>query len=202
MRKIVLATRNLHKVEEMQQIFAGILDFAPLPESAPTPDETGDTFAENAQIKAHSAANATGLWALSDDSGICIDALGGRPGVHSARWAGPESGAKEWIEKTLTLLSDTPDAERTARYVCVLSLVDENGTLLAETEGRFEGRIAHLPQGESGFGYDPIFLVGPDFTQSAAQLTSEEKNKRSHRGVAAQRLRQHLEHLFSDITKA
>jgi XTP/dITP diphosphohydrolase len=196
MRKIVLATRNAHKVEEMQALFAGICAFIPLPDTAPTPEETGTTFVENARIKALSAAQATGLLALADDSGICIDALGGDPGVNSAYWAGPNSTAPEWIEKTLLLLEDTPDLERTARYVCLLSLMNPEGEVLAETEGTFEGRIARAPQGASGFGYDPIFLVSPDFTQTAAELTPEAKNARSHRGIAAQEMMRLLLHVL------
>jgi XTP/dITP diphosphohydrolase len=193
--KIVLATHNPHKVEEMQALFAGVCELVPLPGDAPVPEETGATFVANAHIKALSAAQDIGIWALADDSGICIDALGGDPGVNSAYWAGPNSTAPEWIEKTLTLLKDVPDAERTARYVCVLSIIGRTGMLIAETEGVFEGRIAHAPQGTSGFGYDPIFLVGPDFTKTAAELTPEEKNARSHRGIAAQKMREILKGL-------
>jgi XTP/dITP diphosphohydrolase len=187
--KIVLATHNPHKVEEMQALFAGVCEFVPLPKGAVAPEENGGTFVANARIKALAAAQSTGLWALADDSGICIDALDGDPGVDSAYWAGPNSTAPEWIEKTLRLLKDVPDAERTARYVCILSLMTPSGDILAETEGALEGRIAHAPQGNSGFGYDPIFLVSPDFTQTAAQIAPEEKNARSHRAIAAQKLR-------------
>jgi XTP/dITP diphosphohydrolase len=193
--KIVLATHNPHKVEEIQALFAGVCELVSLPRDAIAPEETGTTFTANARIKALAAAQEIGLWALADDSGICIDALDGRPGVNSAYWAGPNSTAPEWIEKTLNLLKDTPDHERTARYVCVLSLISPTGDILAETEGAFEGRIAHAPQGTSGFGYDPIFLVGPDFTQTAAQITPEEKNKHSHRGIAAQKLRAIMQNL-------
>lgn len=151
---------------------------------APEPEETGDTFAENARIKATSAAGATGHPALADDSGICIDALGGRPGVRSARWAGPGSGDAEWIAKTLHELQGVPDEERTARYVCALALAAPDGAILGETEGLFEGRIAHAPRGAGGFGYDPIFLLADDPDRTAAELTPEEKNARSHRGRA------------------
>lgn len=152
---------------------------------APEPEETGADFAENARIKAVSAALATGCLALADDSGICIDALGGRPGIHSARWAGPGSGAAEWIAKTLHELQGVPDEKRAARYVCVLALSAPDGQILAETEGAFEGRIAHAARGASGFGYDPLFLVSEDAQgRTAAELSAEEKNALSHRGIA------------------
>ena len=164
---------------------------------APEPDETGETFAENARIKAVAAARATGHPALADDSGICIDALGGRPGVFSARWAGAGSGAREWIAKTLAELAGVPDERRTARYVCALVLAAPDGTILAETEDTFEGRITHAPRGARGFGYDPIFLVADDpHGRTAAELIEDEKNALSHRGKAVRAilplLRRHL----------
>jgi len=189
---LVLATRNPHKVDEMRVLLADLplelvgLDAFP---DAPEPDETGDTFAENARIKAVSAARATGRLALADDSGICIDALNGRPGVFSARWAGPGSGAPEWIAKTLAELTNVPDEQRTARYVCALALAAPDGTIRAESEGTFTGRIAHAPRGERGFGYDPIFLVEGDAAgRTAAQLSETEKNALSHRGKAVRAL--------------
>ena len=185
--QIVLATRNAHKVEEMQQLLPD-LELLPLPTDAPDPEETGATFLENARIKALSAAQHTGLPALADDSGICIDALGGAPGVHSARWVSEES----WIPTVLAKLDGKIDDERTARYVCVLSLIAPDGTILAESEGRFEGRIAAGPRGTNGFGYDPIFLVPPSYTKTVGELTPEEKHARSHRGVAARRLYENL----------
>lgn len=186
---LVLATRNRHKVEEMRALLGEFrvelvgMDAFP---DASEPEETGETFADNARIKAVAAALATGCYALADDSGICIDALGGRPGVHSARWAGPGSGASEWIAKTLTEMQAVPDdEERTARYVCVLALAAPDGTILGEAEGKFEGRIARAPRGAGGFGYDPIFLL-PDEDRTAAELSAEEKNTRSHRAKAIQ----------------
>lgn len=190
--EVVLATRNAHKVEEMQQLLGEAVTLLPLPADAPDPEETGTTFVENARIKALSAAQFTGLPALADDSGICVDALGGRPGVYSARWAGPRSGAAEWIAKTLTELAGVADEQRTARYVCVLSLIQPDGTITAEAEGTFEGRIAHEARGAGGFGYDPIFLVGPDFTRTVGEINPEEKHARSHRGEAARKLHAHL----------
>ncbi len=185
--QIILATRNAHKVEEMQQLLPG-LELLSLPGDAPDPEETGATFLENARIKALSAAQHTGLPALADDSGICIDALGGAPGVSSARWVSEEN----WIPTVLARLEGKVDAERSARYVCVLSLITPNGTVLAESEGTFEGRIAGEPRGTNGFGYDPIFLVPPSYTQTVGELSAEEKHARSHRGIAARALKQAL----------
>jgi XTP/dITP diphosphohydrolase len=197
---LVLATRNAHKVTEMRALLGdlpvrlvGAGDFPNVPE----PEETGETFAENARIKASEVAKATGHYALADDSGICIDALGGRPGVHSARWAGPNSGAKEWIAKSLEELSGVPDAERTARYVCVLSLAAPDGNIVAEAEGTFEGHIAHAPRGAGGFGYDPIFLLNDGTNRTAAELTREEKDALSHRGNAVRALSPRLRELFT-----
>ena len=188
----MLATRNPHKVDEMRVLLAGLpLDLVGLDAfpDAPEADETGDTFAENARIKAVSAARATGRLALADDSGICIDALGGRPGIFSARWAGAGSGAPEWIARTLAEMANVPDEERAARYVCVLALAAPDGAILAQTEGTFEGRIARAPCGERGFGYDPIFLVdGDPAGRTAAELSEAEKNALSHRGKAARAL--------------
>ncbi len=186
--RLVLATHNAHKVEEMWEMLKGLpvepvgMDAYP---DAPVPEETGVTFAENAAIKAISAAKATGQWALADDSGIAIDALGGRPGVYSARWAGPGSGAPEWIAKTIAELENVPDPERTARYICALALADPSGVVVATSEGTFEGLISDAPRGSGGFGYDPIFLVdGDSQNRTAAELPSEEKHALSHRGKA------------------
>ncbi len=189
---LVLATRNAHKVEEMQEMLRDLpvhlvgLDAWP---DAPEPEETGTTFAENAAIKAVSAAMATGQWALADDSGIAVDALGGRPGVYSARWAGAGSGATDWIAKTLAELQGVPPVRRTARYICALALADPSGKISATAEGTLEGRIAQAPRGTGGFGYDPIFLVDGDMgNRTAAELSSEEKHALSHRGKAVRSL--------------
>jgi XTP/dITP diphosphohydrolase len=156
---------------------------------APEPEETGTTFGENAIIKARAAAAAAGQWALADDSGIAVDALQGRPGVYSARWAGPGSGAAEWIAKTLVELQDVPMEWRTARYICALALADPSGKIVAITEGTFEGCISETPRGTGGFGYDSIFLVDGDRSnRTAAELSSDEKHALSHRGKAVRAL--------------
>lgn len=189
--RLVLATRNAHKIDEIRALLTGSgIDAVGLDafDAIPEPEENGATFEENARIKARAYAAATGLPALADDSGICVDALGGRPGVHSARWAGPGSGAPEWIAKTLHALEGVPTEARTARYVCAFCLAAPDGSVLAESHGTFEGRIADRPDGDGGFGYDPIFLVAPECERTAARLTPEEKNARSHRGAAARAL--------------
>jgi XTP/dITP diphosphohydrolase len=184
-KTLVLATRNAHKIEELREIFAALpIELIGVPDGIEEPEETGDTFAENARLKATYYAAQTGYPALADDSGICIDALGGQPGVHSARWV----AEKEWIPRVLELLKDTPEAERTARYVAAFALASPTGEILAASEGTFEGRIADAPRGTNGFGYDPIFLAAPDFTHSAAELPPAEKHARSHRGAAARAL--------------
>jgi XTP/dITP diphosphohydrolase len=198
--RLVLATRNGHKVEEMRALLGELpvelvgMDAYP---DAPEPEETGATFAENARIKAESAARATGHWALADDSGICVDALGGRPGVFSARWAGPGSGAPEWIAKTLHELSGVPDERRTARYVCALALAAPDGDIAAESEDTFEGRIADAPRGSNGFGYDPIFVLNDGSNRTAAEITPEEKHALSHRGAAVRALLPDLRRLLT-----
>jgi XTP/dITP diphosphohydrolase len=195
---LVLATHNAHKVGEIRALLESlpieVLGMDSFPD-VPEPEETGVTFSENARIKATAIALATGQYALADDSGICIDALGGRPGVYSARWAGPGSGAKEWIAKSLAELQGVPDEQRTARYVCVCALAAPDGTILHETEGTFEGSIAHAPRGSSGFGYDPIFLLKDGTNRTGAELTPEEKNSLSHRGKAVRAMRPFLEPL-------
>lgn len=198
---LVLATRNPHKVEEMRDLLGDLpvnLVGADAFPDAPEPEETGVTFAENARIKASAVALATGQWSIADDSGICIDALDGRPGVYSARWAGPGSGAPEWIAKSLTELRGVSPERRTARYVCVLSLAAPDGSIAAEAEGTFEGAIADSPRGSGGFGYDPIFLVAGDPQgRTAAELTAAEKHALSHRGNAVRALLPELRRRFA-----
>lgn len=196
---LVLATRNTHKVTEMRDLLGDLpvrlVGAGEFPD-APEPEETGETFAENACIKASEVAKATGQYAIADDSGICIDALDGRPGVYSARWAGPGSGAKEWIAKTLEELDGVPDERRTARYVCALALAAPDGSIVAESEGTFEGAIAHSQRGAGGFGYDPIFQLADGSGRTAAELSREAKDALSHRGSAVRALLPRLREVF------
>jgi len=158
-------------------------------------EETGHTFIENALIKARHAAAATGLPALADDSGLCVDALGGAPGLYSARYAGPGGDAARNIAKLLDALRDVPDAARTARFHCAVALLrsaDDPRPIVAE--GSWEGRILREPRGAMGFGYDPVFL-DPENALTAAELDPAIKNAISHRGRALAALRLRLPEL-------
>jgi len=195
-REIVLATGNPGKLREIAQVLAGLpVDIVGLNELADIlePAETGETFAQNARDKALYYAQATGRWCLADDSGLEVDALGGAPGVRSARYSSdtvaPTSDRKT-IDlannaKLLTALKDVPDHGRTARFVCCLALASP-GCVLIETSGTFDGMVARSGAGDNGFGYDPLFYI-PDLDCSAAQLPPEEKNRISHRGQAVRR---------------
>ncbi|GAB3381260.1 RdgB/HAM1 family non-canonical purine NTP pyrophosphatase [Lysobacter fragariae] len=156
-------------------------------------EETGLTFVENALLKARNAALATGLPALADDSGLCVDALGGAPGLYSARYAGTHGDAKANIAKLLDAMKDVPDGQRAAHFHAVIVLLrhaDDPQPLIAE--GIWPGSILHTPQGDGGFGYDPVFL-DPESGLAAAQLDPAIKNRRSHRGRALSVLRAKLE---------
>lgn len=188
--KIVLASGNPGKLREIGSLLAPY-GLALVPQSAfgltPVP-ETGATFADNALLKARHAARATGLPALADDSGIEVDALHGRPGVYSARFAGEEASDEDNLRKLLADLEGVPEGSRRARYQCVIALVrraDDPEPLLAC--GTWEGRIARAPRGTGGFGYDPIFLPA-DSQRTAAELSAAEKNAVSHRGQALRAL--------------
>lgn len=195
MRKIVLATANPGKLRELQAVLAG-LDFEIVPQSAfgvPEAEETGLTFIENALLKARNAAFYTGLPALADDSGLAVDALGGVPGIYSARYAGAGAGDRANIGKLLAELDGVPAERRTARFVCVLALLHHpaDPTPLI-CQGSWEGTILTEPRGEGGFGYDPIFFV-PGEQRTAAELEPAVKNQISHRGQALVLLRRYLQ---------
>ena len=197
MKTVILATNNAHKVSEISNAldFPG-WEFKTLREMGieSDPAEDADTFLGNAQIKARAAHEASGgMAALADDSGIAVDALGGAPGVYSSRFAGEDATDADNNAKLLADLADTPDDRRTARFVCTLVFVDEDGT---ETTayGTVEGRIGYGLQGEGGFGYDPLFW--PDVfngTCTLAEVPQERKNEVSHRGNALRELRAKLE---------
>ncbi|WP_432697243.1 RdgB/HAM1 family non-canonical purine NTP pyrophosphatase [Marinobacterium sp. YM272] len=188
--RIVLASGNRGKLEEFNQILAP-LNFSVVPQhdfSVRDVEETGLSFVENAILKARNACRATGLPALADDSGLEVDALRGAPGIYSARYAGEGASDEENNRKLLTALADVPDAERTARFQCVLVFMRhaEDPTPLI-CQGSWEGSILHEPQGKNGFGYDPLFLV-PELGCASAELSAEEKHARSHRGKAVKQL--------------
>lgn len=181
--QLVLATHNADKVVELRRILGPQLPgIEVLAYSGPEPVESGATFAENALIKARAAAAHTGLPAIADDSGICVDVLGGAPGIFSARWSGPAKHAEENLRLLLWQISDMADEHRRAHFTCVAALAMPDGREHYVT-GIWPGRILHEATGGGGFGYDPIFQ--PDgFTLSAAELSADEKNAISHRGQA------------------
>ena len=182
--KFVIATHNAHKLIELQRILTplgieGVTD-RDLGIELPEVEETGTTFAENAYLKAASACQVTGLPAIADDSGVGVDALGGRPGVYSARYGGEEATDDDRNVLILSEMKDVPKGERSARFVASVCCVFPNGDVL-RAEGTFEGEIGYAPAGENGFGYDPIFVVGD---RTSAEMSSAEKDAMSHRGNA------------------
>ena len=190
MEKVVLATGNKKKVEELNALLAD-LDYAVVPQSefnVESVPETGTTFVENAIIKARHAARVTGLLAIADDSGIEVDALLGRPGVYSARYAGEDASDEDNLEKLLEDMNGVPAVLRSARYWCVLVYMrhaDDPTPIICQAS--WEGSLATEPTGENGFGYDPIFNV-PDLDCTAAELDPATKNSLSHRGKALAQL--------------
>jgi XTP/dITP diphosphohydrolase len=191
MAPLVVATRNEHKLRELREALPG-LDLEPLPESVELPPEEGETFAENALGKARAAQAATGRAAIADDSGIEARALGGRPGVRSARYAGEDASDEANLARLLAELDGSED--RRVAYVAAIALVTEEG---GETlfEGRCEGTLAADPRGSGGFGYDPAFVpddTGPEDDRTMAELAPDEKHAISHRGRAARALAAHL----------
>ncbi|WP_145542272.1 XTP/dITP diphosphatase [Yersinia alsatica] len=186
MQKVVLATGNPGKVRELANLLADFgLDVVAQTELAvESAEETGLTFIENAILKARHAAQTTGLPAIADDSGLAVDALGGAPGIYSARYAGIDASDQENLEKLLVALKDIPDEQRGAQFHCVLVYMRHaaDPTPLV-FHGQWPGVIAHQPAGAAGFGYDPIFYV-PELGKTAAELTREEKHAVSHRGQA------------------
>lgn len=184
--RIVLASGNAGKVREINKLFAGVgIEVLPQSEfNVPDVAETGTTFVENAIIKARHAAECTGLPAISDDSGIEVDALDARPGVYSARYAGENASDQDNNNKMLAELSGVPEVERTARYHCLIVFMRSHiDPVPIITEGIWEGRILEAPRGDGGFGYDPIFYV-PTHNCSGGELPLEVKNTISHRSIA------------------
>ena len=188
----VLATHNAHKVVEFQHMLGSRYSgLSVVSYDGPEPTEDGTTFAENALIKARVAAAHTGLPALADDSGLCVDVMNGAPGIFSARWAGAKRGDAANMTLLLEQLSDVPAPNRGAHYSCVIALVipGADGQPLTETvvEGQWRGALERAPQGSEGFGYDPIFVPDGE-SRTAAEMDPAEKNARSHRAIALQKL--------------
>jgi XTP/dITP diphosphohydrolase len=190
---LIFATANKHKLREMRELLPG-LELKALPEGVELPPEEGDSFAVIALEKARAAHTASGEAAIGDDSGIEAIALGGRPGIHSARYGGPNASDEENLEKLLREVAAVGN-ERRAAYHCALALVDADGSERV-FEARCEGRLIDRPRGEGGFGYDPAFVpddTGPDDERTMSELSQAEKNEISHRGRAARLLAAHLD---------
>jgi XTP/dITP diphosphohydrolase len=193
MEEVIIATKNKGKAKEFERIFAAkglqvktLLDFPDIEEV----EETGSTFEENAILKAESIANQFGKMVIADDSGLEVDALEGRPGVYSARYAGSEKNDEANIDKVLEELAELPGSERSARFRCVLAVARPGAPTLTFA-GSCEGRILEERRGSHGFGYDPIFFAS-EKGKSMAELLPEEKNRISHRAKAMEKLQQNL----------
>lgn len=198
--RILIATANPGKMREIAAVFVelpiqclGLADLTPLPE----PVEDQPTFLGNAEKKARHYAGLTGLWTLADDSGIEVDALGGRPGVRSARYAGQPTDDHANNRKLVAELDGIPPNERAARFRCALVLADDD-RILARTQGVIEGTIIDEPRGRNGFGYDPHFLL-EELGMTTAEITPDHKNRISHRGQAARRMAPHVARLIGDF---
>ena len=190
MVKLLVATNNLGKVREYEELLAGLpfeVTFPAQEGIALEVEESGATFEENARLKALAYARASGLPTLADDSGLEVDALGGAPGVRSARYAGPGASDVDRYQKLLDALAGVPEDQRTARFCCVVALAWPDGTVHT-AEGRCEGQIGWAPRGEHGFGYDPVFIVDGFGGLTMAELEPEVKNRISHRARAVQNL--------------
>ena len=201
--KLVLATRNQGKITEFRRILEelapgqieliGVDKFPDLVDV----EETGTSFEENSLLKARYTSQATGLPAIADDSGLCVDALNGDPGIFSARWAGVHGNDQANLEKVLDQLKDVPDQKRTAHFKCVASLVLPDGREQV-AEGRFEGHILHAPVGGNGFGNDPIFQpLG--LSISSAQMSAQEKDLVSHRGKSLRAIAPHVIQMLASL---
>ena len=193
--KLLVATNNPHKCEELNAMLEGLdvnlLTLDDYPE-APEVVEDGETFEANARKKASEMARFTGLHTMADDSGLCVDALKGRPGVRSARYAGPDPTREKLCTKLLCEMSDVPAGGRTAAFHCCAAMSDSEGNILFTVQGTCEGRITEGMRGEGGFGYDPVFYY-PPAERTFAEMTREAKNRVSHRARALEKFRRELE---------
>ena len=193
MKRILVATANEHKMEEIRAILSGIgIDVVSMKEAGLAPDivEDGTTFAENALIKARAVCAAAGEPALADDSGLVVDALDGAPGIYSSRWLGEDTSYRVKNAELVRLLDGVPEDKRTARFVCAMACVFPDGREIL-TEKTCEGIIGYEERGENGFGYDPVFYL-PDRGCYSAELPPEAKNAISHRGKALRAMREEL----------
>ena len=199
--KLLVATGNQGKLQEVREILGPLLhdgghELASLAElGLAVPDETGTSFQENAAQKATACAAQSGLWTLADDSGLCVDALGGEPGIYSARWAPTD---EERRSKLLQHMQAAPATRRGAHFFCAVALCAPDGKRLFRADGRVDGRIAVEPRGQNGFGYDPLFIPREAGTRTLAELPQSEKNRLSHRGRALARMSPLLLRLLHD----
>jgi XTP/dITP diphosphohydrolase len=208
LRHLLIATSNAGKVREFREMLGEDRfawdDLSHRPSYTPV-EETGETFLDNACLKAEGYAKQFESWALADDSGLEVDALGGAPGVHSARWAQMNGTGKGDADNNKTLLDqlkDVPDDRRTGRFVCVLALADPGGRIILTARDTVEGRILRSPRGSNGFGYDPLFFIEP-LGRTTAELSPREKHEVSHRGKALRRMRALIDRagIFSEDDK-
>lgn len=197
--ELLIATGNAGKVKEFREMLGAELfawhDLSEFKDQQAV-EETGDTFRANACLKASQYALRHRMWALADDSGLEVDALGGKPGVTSARWAelnGTGRGDADNNKTLLQQLNDVPDDARTARFVCVLALSDPQGRIVLSARDTVEGRILRSPRGDNGFGYDPLFHVA-ELGRTTAELKPVEKHRISHRGKALRKVRELMQH--------
>lgn len=190
--KLLIATRNRDKLREMRELLGGLeVEVVTLEEfpSVPEVEETGSTLEENAGMKASTAARTAGLHAVADDSGLFVPALDGRPGVRSARYAGPEATDEDLCRKLLREMRDVPERRREAAFRCCVVMSDPGGQMVLTATGAVEGRITEEMRGDGGFGYDPVFYH-PDSAATFAALSPRRKNAVSHRGKALRRFRE------------
>ena len=202
-QRLVLATRNQGKIIELRRILDaisnGAIELVSVEQYPEIPDveETGSTFEENALLKAVAISKATGLPAIADDSGLCVDALGGAPGIFSARYAGKHGDDNANLNKVLVELQGVEDTKRSAHFTCVTALVMPDGRKVTKM-GEFHGFIAHAPVGDFGFGYDPIFIPqGSSIT--SAQMSAQEKDLVSHRGISLRAIAPHVIELLGTL---
>ena len=196
--KLLVATSNPGKLVEIREILgpeAGLELLTLTDVALPPPDETGITFQDNAAQKATECAAQSRLWTLADDSGLCVDALGGAPGVRSARYAPTD---QERRSKLLKALEGVPESRRGAHFFCAVALCAPDGKRIFRAEGRVDGRIGVEARGSNGFGYDPLFIPAETGGKTLAELESAEKNRLSHRGRALERIRPLLQRLTRD----
>lgn len=197
--RIIFATGNEGKMREVRLILADLgMEIISMKEAGASCEieETGSSFAENAEIKAKAVWEQTGHIVLADDSGLVVDYLGGEPGIYSARYMGEDTSYEIKNQAIIDRVAEAKEEERTARFVSAIAAVLPDGTIL-HTEGTVEGKIAHQPAGTEGFGYDPIFYL-PEYGMTSAQIPIEKKNEISHRGKALEAMKQKLKGLYRE----